>query len=465
MAEPTYDPYAYSDIGKRALGGEYIDSMNFFWFDPVTGEEGQTTEGWSRVPDSAKPYTYLEPTSRNQAKNTFYESGAAFGGVGGLGGLGGVGGVGGGGLLSGQAYAQQIAGGMPFEQVVAPGMSFSPDQPMGYTAQGATPFQPRPAFFPSVQDPSVGMTGADLGLPMGTGTPMPAGTTFDPDSVRQIAPVAPAGVSASAIANRPVSLEPLDIEGLLANVDVDKLLKNIGLQTIPEPQEKLPVESLLSAVEEPVFKEPLTATLPTLPTLPTVTPLQIQEPIGVGIPEMLDIPMQTFEDLPLNLGLPMIEQIPQAIPQKILDIPQLLEPVATENLGLPQINIPDLTSIATPMATPLATPTVTPLAIPEVTTPVVSAQLQEKIDRLSKNMMDAMGINIPQVSTPLVSPIAQTIQLPSLNPDETLASRFVELPTAANLGLGSFGLMNPVANVESIVAPLATNKVGMTRER
>ena len=222
MAEPTYDPYAYSDIGKRALGGEYINSMNFFWFDPVTGEEGQTTEGWSRVPDSVKPYTYLEPGSRNEARNTFYESGAAFGGAGGL-----SGGMGGGGLLSGQAYAQQIAGGMPFEQVVAPGMSFSPDQPMGYTAQGATPFQPRPAFFPSVQDPSVGMTGADLGLPMGAGTPMPAGTTFDPDSIRQMAPVAPAGVSASAIANLPVELEPLDVEGLLANVDVDELLKNI----------------------------------------------------------------------------------------------------------------------------------------------------------------------------------------------------------------------------------------------
>ena len=442
MAEPTYDPYAYSDIGRRALGGEYINSMNFYWFDPVTGEEGQTTEGWSRVPDSAKPYTYLEPGSRNEARNTFYESGAAFGGVGGLGGVGGAGG----GLLSGQAYAQQIAGGMPFEQVVAPGMSFSPDQPMGYTAQGATPFQ-APRALP--------ITGEDLGLPMGAGTPMPAGTTFDPDSIRQMAPVAPAGVSASAIANLPVELEPLDVEGLLANVDVDELLKNIGLQKIPEPQEKLPVESLLNAVEEPVLREPVTT------TLPTVTPLQIQEPIGREIPEMLDIPMQTLEDLPLNLGLPMIEQMPQVVPQKILDIPQLIEPVAVENLGLPQINIPEITSIATPMATPLATP----MAIPEVKAPVISAQAQEKIDRLSKNMMDAMGINIPQVSTPLVSPIAQTIQLPSLNPDETLGSKFVELPTAANLGLGSFGLMNPVANVESIVAPLATNKVGMTRER
>src|SRR5210317_198523 len=34
---------------------------------------------------------------------------------------------------SGYEYARTIAGGMPFEDVVAPGMSFSPDQPMGYT--------------------------------------------------------------------------------------------------------------------------------------------------------------------------------------------------------------------------------------------------------------------------------------------------------------------------------------------
>ena len=425
MAEPTYDPYAYSDIGRRALGGEYIDAMNFFWFDPVTGEEGQTTEGWSRVPDFAKPYTYLDPASRNQARNTFYESGAAFGGTGGFGG-------GMGGLLSGQAYAQQIAGGMPFEQVVAPGMSFSPDQPMGYIAEGATPFQPRPAFFPSVQDPSVGMTGADLGLPMGAGTPMPAGVTFDPESIRQI----PA--------------PQIDIEGLLADVDVDELLKNIGLQKIPEPviPEELPV-SLLSPVEEPVIPEPT-------PILsPITTPLQVQEPIGREIPEALDIPVQTLQDLPLNLGLPMT-----------VEEPRILEPVVTENLGLPQINIPQITAIQEPI---VETPTTVPLAIPEVVTPVLSAQAQEKMDRLSKNMIDAMGINIPQTATlaTAATPPTQTFIAPALNVDTPLpaSQRTIELPTATNLGISPFGFINPVANVESIVAPLATNKVGMIRER
>lgn len=39
---------------------------------------------------------------------------------------------------SGFEYARTIAGGMPFEDVVAPGMSFSPDQPMGYTQRDLT---------------------------------------------------------------------------------------------------------------------------------------------------------------------------------------------------------------------------------------------------------------------------------------------------------------------------------------
>ena len=36
-------------------------------------------------------------------------------------------------VATGQAYAQQIAGGMPMEQVIAPGVSYSPEQAGGYT--------------------------------------------------------------------------------------------------------------------------------------------------------------------------------------------------------------------------------------------------------------------------------------------------------------------------------------------
>ena len=55
---------------------------------------------------------------------------------------------------SGFDYARSIAGGMPMEQVIAPGVSYSPEQPGGYTqaqlntAVGTTPVEPPPTQKP-----------------------------------------------------------------------------------------------------------------------------------------------------------------------------------------------------------------------------------------------------------------------------------------------------------------------------
>jgi len=335
-ANTTYDPYAYSDIGRRALGGEYIDSMNFFWFDPVTGEEGQTTEGWSRVPDSAKPYTYLEPTSRNQARNTFYESGAAFGGTGGLGGVGGAGG----GLLSGQAYAQQIAGGMPFEQVVAPGMSFSPDQPMGYLAEGATPFQPRPTFFPSVQDPSVGMTGAELGLPMGAGTPMPAGTTFEGEPISMPAP---------SVMGSPLPLD-IDIDELLKDIDVEQAIENLPTPVATPQPVTAPVVS--TPITPPVLPEIIPERQPVMPSMPIVPPV-MEAPTP-----MVDVPM--------NLGLPMLENLaPVQIPEIPFQLPQIPQTLSMPTL--PMVNPPVMQQ---PMVNLGMSPTNPVLSIDNIVSPI-----------------------------------------------------------------------------------------------
>ena len=327
MAEPTYDPYAYSDIGRRALGGEYINAMNFFWFDPVTGEEGQTTEGWSRVPDSAKPYTYLNPGERNLARNTFYESGAAFGGTGGIGGAGGMGG----GLLSGQAYAQQIAGGMPFEQVVAPGMSFSPDQPMGYIAEGATPFQPR--AFP--------VTGADLGSPTGEGTPMPAGVTFDPESIRQI--------PAPSVMGSPLPLD-IDIDELLKDIDVEQAIENLPTPTVTPQPVAAPVVS--TPITPPVLPQIIPEAQPVMPSIP-VTPPVMEAPTPIV-------------DVPMNLGLPMIENIaPVQIPEIPFQLPQISQPVSIPTL--PMVNTPVMPQ---PMVNLGMTPTNPVLNIDNIVSPI-----------------------------------------------------------------------------------------------
>ena len=286
MAEETYDPFAFSDVGRRALQGEYINSMRFFWFDPVTGEEGQTTEGYSRVPDSAKPYIYLNPNERNAARDQFYSSGAGFGGTNLAGGQG----IGGG-LLSGQAYAQQIAGGIPFEQVVAPGMSFSPDQPMGFLAEGATPFVPRSitppettqqetTFFPSVSDSNVGMTGADLGLPMGTGTPMPAGTLFDETSVTSMPATLP---------------EPM-------------------MPVMPMVQPMMPVIEPEIPVSLPVI-EPVARDLPVIPDIP----------VNLGFPTL---PVPILEREPVIPTMPVMTNF--TVPQDpILNIENIISPIRT----------------------------------------------------------------------------------------------------------------------------------------
>ena len=298
MAEETYDPFAFSDVGRRALEGEYIDSMRFFWFDPVTGEEGQTTEGYSRVPDSAKPYIYLNPNERNAARDQFYSSGAGFGGTNLAGGQG----IGGG-LLSGQAYAQQIAGGIPFEQVVAPGMSFSPDQPMGFLAEGATPFVPRSmtppettqqetTFFPSVSDSNVGMTGADLGLPMGMGTPMPAGTLFDETSVTSM-PATP-----------PEPMMPV-IEPELP----------VSLQTI---QPEIPVSL-------PIIEPELPVSLPVMQPVARELPVISDIPINLGFPTL---PVPIFEREPVIPTMPVMTNF--TVPQDpILNIENIISPIRT----------------------------------------------------------------------------------------------------------------------------------------
>ena len=133
---------------------------------------------------------------------------------------------------SGYEYARTIAGGMPFEDVVAPGMSFSPDQPMGYTQADlrkkeiygdfdgvmpvaptkGTPFAPNEGF---VQMPSA---------PQGVSAPtriLPEQTPF---------PGIPNYLKDLDFSNLP-RLEDIkgveDIKPSLLDVDVEEILKDV----------------------------------------------------------------------------------------------------------------------------------------------------------------------------------------------------------------------------------------------
>ena len=71
-------------------------------------------------------------------------------------------------FMSAIRYAQSIAGGMPFSQVVQPGMSFSPQFPMGDRVIPPSPGLP-PITPPAVTPPNIPPVGVGAGMG-GTGS-------------------------------------------------------------------------------------------------------------------------------------------------------------------------------------------------------------------------------------------------------------------------------------------------------
>jgi len=302
MAEETYDPYADSDIGRRAFGGEYIDSMNFFWFNPNTQEVGSTTKGWSRVPDEHKRYTYLNPGARDAAETKFFQSGAS--GIG-------VGGKGGNNLLSGLDFARSIAGGEAAASMITPGMSYSMDQPMGYTAPGASRVP-----FPSIPVEEDRLYTQGAYDPIANQMPYaPPGTTIE----KFIIPTT--GKGAPEI--RPQTVSPLGSLDTTYLNDIDFS----GLLGTPSPQADFPIatpEVVESAIaNQPVYQDPI---------MNMVEPVANNEIIATDI-----IPEPSYPSLGASLfdNETIIPAAPN--PMSLIDLGLLNEPMA-----VPQNNTPSI---------------------------------------------------------------------------------------------------------------------------
>ena len=307
MVEETYDPYADSDIGRRAFGGEYIDSMNFFWFNPNTQEVGSTTKGWSRVPDEHKRYTYLSPGARDAAETKFFQSGAS--GIG-------VGGKGGNNLLSGLDFARSIAGGEAAASMIAPGMSYSMDQPMGYTAPGASrvPFPSIP-----VEEQPFYSEGPAPVLNLGTGQ-----GAYDP--IPNQMPYAPPGVTVEKFVQpetRPQTVSPLGSLDTTYLNDIDFS----GLLNTPEPQVDFPIatpEVVESAIaNQPVYQDPI---------------MNMVEPVAnneIVVTEMMREPSYPSLGASLFDNETIIPAAPNPMP--LIDLGLLNEPMA-----VPQNNTPSV---------------------------------------------------------------------------------------------------------------------------
>ena len=195
-------------------------------------------------------------------------------------------------VATGQAYAQQIAGGIPFEQVVAPGLQFSPEAPMGLTqaqldliSAGEAPVMPVAPTIGEPVAPSIPtMPFAPIGTPMPT---LPfVERKFDMTEIGE-------------------PFEP----------DLDFFLRDIEERELADILEDIEVPSLLDV--QPTIPEVTT------PSIFGFTP-PVEQPLDIA-PVMPQAPV--FEPqpvMPTNLtGLPQMPYIPPVVTPSVLTQPMI----------------------------------------------------------------------------------------------------------------------------------------------
>ena len=202
-------------------------------------------------------------------------------------------------IASGQAYAQEIAGGMPMSGVIAPGVSYSPEQPGGYTQADLTPQFYNPGLVPVMPE---------------------APGNGDVSTITDQMPYAPPGVSNPEIWGQPLNkiLQGLDFTGLpgvdaysmnkisggvpsLFDIDVDALLKGIDTEELS----KIDFSDINIPDTAPIMPQ---APIYQSPVIPSGTPqslVDLEQPIiSPQVPVMPQAPVS-----PMNfVGLPPIPQ-------------------------------------------------------------------------------------------------------------------------------------------------------------
>jgi len=216
---------------------------------------------------------------------------------------------------SGQRYAQQIAGGViPNSQVIAPGVSYSPDQPGGYTqadldflARGPAPVMPIA--------PTTGEV-ATIDNQM----------SYAPPGVTEPTRWTPGSTMGDMLFPNIDYLQGLDFSGLpaIGNKDIDSIIKEYqDRQDAGEPE---PFESF--------FTEPSPA--PVMPSAPVYQEPVYQEPVyQEPVYQIPNFPIQQ----PMNFtGLPQI-------------LPQMQAPYIPPQMQAPAYVQPRVEDIISPIRT------------------------------------------------------------------------------------------------------------------
>tara|TARA_R110002074_G_C12401931_1_gene654237 strand:- start:4 stop:1110 length:1107 start_codon:yes stop_codon:yes gene_type:complete len=342
--------------------------------------------------------------------------------------------AGGGQVASGQQYAQQIAGGMPMSQVIAPGVSYSTEQPGGYTQAdlnvianlGIAPVMPSaptkgPSYTIEDQMPYAppGVTQPTPYLPPNTTvrdlTPTPEIEDYLPFIPNLVLPTDVPFNEISADTSFAPDLSQdgnffvpnkfdLDVEAILEGVDPDKLadidLSNVdlpdsrgrpGIDYFPEPRDPFFVKDFFdlpgqaevpSLLAEPTPAPVVAPAMPQAPVYQAPAPVAAPTPAPIvqQAPVMPSFPIQqpmNFTGLPkLDFtGLPQVPVMPEPIIQKPV-IPQIPN-FQIEQLGLP-MNFTGLPNIPVPPAAqvyippPPPPPAYTQPRVEEIVSPIRS---------------------------------------------------------------------------------------------
>jgi len=255
---------------------------------------------------------------------------------------------------SGFDYARSIAGGMPMSQVIAPGVSYSPEQPMGYTQEQLN----RPKDMPAPPPPprSIDRRGDDVDF-LGTGI---GGVNIPVDRKQDFPPL-----------SNLLNIGKL-FGGGFDQEAIDKIVQERIAESMPtfeQPdlskfitKEDLPAPNIFD--EEALRKELIedmrgSINIPQMPDLSGLARLedipQYQAPDLSGFARLEDIPtMPTFdqealrkelmEDMRGSINIPDISGL-----ARLEDIPSFDPSVLKQDIlmSIPQQQVPDVSKFVT----------------------------------------------------------------------------------------------------------------------
>jgi len=270
---------------------------------------------------------------------------------------------------SGFDYARSIAGGIPMSQVIAPGVSYSPEMPMGYTQEqlttpvGTTPIEPPPP--PPTQEPDdpryLGTGIGGVRIPVDRDKMPPLRDIFGGrrdtsslENLMNIGKLFSGGIDQDAIdrivqeriAERMPTIEQPDFSQFVRREDIPTLIPEVPTGRDFSVDRQALIEDIRKGIDLPVYETPDLSQfvrredIPSLiPSVPTGREFSIdREELIRDIREGIDIPKYEVPDLS---GFARLEDIPQ-IPTR-----EDFLSIAREGIDIPTPQQPDLSQFVT----------------------------------------------------------------------------------------------------------------------